>query len=139
MKKEIKDYLHFYMGSDLNFKITKIETGLITIDKMTSLSEDCVCFSDSPDIYFDDVSFNETSCKPILRQLNDITKEEKEVASKLCGVVNLFNNKNKDEKFNYVKHEAEHIAYLLKQGFDVFDLIEDGLAVDEKTLTEQKV
>lgn len=79
--------------------------------------------------YNDDADDPEPRIKPILRKLTDITEEES----------------NEYRKFLYGRTDGAHSVimlvetprsfdYLIKKHFDVFGLINKGLAIDSKTL-----
>jgi len=125
MKKELWDVFHLYYGCEVMFvggnEYFFKNGDIYTIDhhifyKMAKDFED----------------FNFENYKLILRKMTDITDEERNIASNLSGLVAL-GTANIGDK-NLIYSEAEHIAYLLKQGFDLFGLIESGQAIDKTTL-----
>src|SRR5688572_10483055 len=65
------------------------------------------------------------SIKPILRRLIDATPEE-------IGEMRLI----RDSFLNRIKKYAAVTKYLTSIGIDVFELIENGLAIDSKTLKQ---
>lgn len=150
--KEIKDYLHLYLGCRV-----------IVEDKLMGTLEgvstpNAGCSGDNPLIFFDDgeVStgdFEIETVKPILRPLSDMKKEETLAAFHMSYQDAKYQfdefqkvdnndfgwrarNQNGMECFmpaNSFKPDV--LLYLLKQGFDLFGLIESGLAID-KTKTQ---
>jgi len=75
---------------------------------------------------------------PILRPLSDLTFEDLELLGKRYEiqvegeVVHVF--RDLDENTNPTEWRHDDIQYLLSRHFDVFGLIEKGLAVDMNTL-----
>lgn len=112
--KQIKDYLHLYLGCDCVIK------GEEEVKKITGISYD-----DTQRIwwaYFE----NEENCyamiddvAPILRHIGDITNEEKE------------NIEGSDWTPNGSwEYTPETFKYLLSIGVDLFGLIDEGVAVN---------
>ncbi len=106
MKKEIKDYLHLYLGCKVVFneKLKAVITHKLLADNLVPKEK----------------------LKPILRPLSDMTEDE-------------------DQEFEYIRYKkdlsiyegtAMQTAYLLSKNFDLFGLIESGLAIDATTLKE---
>lgn len=58
----------------------------------------------------------------ILRKLEDMTEEEADKLASMCP------------QRNYDKYNPAQFTYLLSKSFDLFGLIEAGLAIDAKTL-----
>lgn len=153
MKKDIKDYLHFYVGS-CDCQIIYVNE---TVKNFFAKVGEVVKF-DSVTFY---VLSDEDVCnaKLILRPLSDMTEEEVKVA---CGWVQAqreilsFRKTLKFAEVNYRwpdtrmengwayssialywhKEEwtPEITLYLLSRGFDLFELIPEGLAIDKTTL-----
>lgn len=142
MEKNLKDYLPYYIGCRcLNTWFTpdheKYNAGWI----LKAYELDC------PRPYLLDNNMFHTftdSIKPILRKLSDITHEEKielynihgapvpdlSEGWRISSVNKWIENGEKEPWTVYQFH------YLLKQGFDLFGLLDAGLAQDEKTLTK---
>lgn len=123
--KDIKDYLHLYLGCEVS--VTNLDgryTRLITHEFFSTFyNEDDGAFYNDP--------------KPILRPLSDITDDE------IDDVWNLEEPEHvlvmAYEKNNVVRKVAlcsERTRYLLSRGFDLFGLIEAGLAIDKTTLKQ---
>lgn len=90
-------------------------------------------------IWFDEInSEGETTigdlkaCKPILRPLLSMTKEEISEWSKIVG--NL-----KKTLFDEISSNLSGTTYLFSKHIDVFGLIEKGLAVNINTLKQQMI
>lgn len=154
MSKEIKDYLHLYLGCELE------RGGRVTGALLDAANE---------------AAFNAwEDCRPILRPLTDMTEEE---VLELCKVASpeifgdyrfskwiverspheychwTVSNKNsldyfnissvdgdvdiygKDGEFDPTNIDSNYRFWYLKKGFDIFDLILEGLAIDKTTLT----
>lgn len=131
--KKLSDYLHLYLGCYINRagRIEKIDYSLLIYTDANNLWE---------------------HTKPLLRPLSDMTEEE--VVTLIYKRSNIYLNVRFVEFWmNKVRFEFEYksssrrrtddqsfdeldsgqFLYLLKQGFDLFNLIPDGLAID-KTL-----
>lgn len=127
--KDIKDYLHLYKGVCVEVHGKSCELSEVHKDSYTYLGENGWTISD----------FRDTIPKPILRPLSDMTEEE------LCE---MFNEKFSPEfarailkdiskslyelyKFIGEYGEFDTLPKLLKAGFDLFGLIESGLAIQK--------
>lgn len=93
------------------------------------------------------VLLSENSVKPILRPLSDITDAERLLYYDefLKDDTDIKFGYSHDHKCNYAnlhlkysKFEPKTTLWLLKQGFDLFGLIEAGLAIDKTTMTPHK-
>lgn len=160
MEKKIVDYLHLYgtgidimtpdgKGTLLSIYPKGIEAGLHIIKQGQVMKGR---YSTAGMHYF----YNYEDCQPLLSKLEDITKENVKTLTELIGIKNFKNyrwTKNADGAdiievtyFNSRRHQEEvffmwvnyftpaQFHYLLKKGYDLFGLIEAGLAVDKKTL-----
>lgn len=102
---EIKDVIHLYLGCEVENKkgqrvnLTPMLLAQCLVNKWELETE---------------------QWKPILRNLSDMTEEEKETSGKfnVCSNFEL----------------AEWFRYLLSKHFDLFNLIESGLAIDKNNL-----
>lgn len=115
--KDIKDYIHLYLGADC-FEII----GTKQINKVLKVTPEILRYT-----------ITETGKYIlILRRLSSITDEEynhmwfgmSEIEVK-CHTSTII------RKFNAT---PEQVAYMLKQGIDIFNLIDSGLAIDKDTL-----
>ena len=112
MKKELKDYLHLYLGcevlveGDIRKLITIYLNGYVEVNYN--------------DIGGQEFPINEI--KPILRPLSDMTEDEEYDYWKLKGG-------NASNEF-----QGETTLFLLSKYFDIFGLIEADLAIDKTTL-----
>lgn len=117
----IKDYIHYYIGHPCQ---TDQGTGII---EGVSDTDSCggtwaARIGEDQDLYA------ETDCewiKPILRRLEDMTEQEKQQSAIHRG---------DGDGLNSSLPEAHEFHYLLKQGFDLFGLIDAGVALDAKTV-----
>lgn len=109
--KEIKDYLHFYLGCEM--MLGKIRGNR----QIYTLESDSLIFA------------IEDGDKPILRPLSDITTYEKEMAvdPMLYGLSHCLPS-------TQILQSAELVRFLLSKQFDIFGLIESGLAIDKTLL-----
>lgn len=111
MDKKIEDYLHLYLGCDCFIPKYDRNEKLIQISHESKLGY--FRFS-SPD--FDGWA----EFKPLLRQLSDMSEEEEFEWSE-----------NGHKEADPMMAEAEATRYLLSKHFDLFGLIEAGLAMDK--------
>lgn len=121
MSKNITDYLHFYLGCNIQFKGQE-KKGKINIENLWQL------VSVHQMTYKKIATIEAMGCvkslapediKPILRPLSSLEGKEKE----------WYGNRREFDGLEFL--------YLLKQGFDIFGLIEQGLAIDKTTLNKQ--
>lgn len=124
-KKDIKDYLHLYLGCDCDRsgRLERIDYSFLVWCENNHRLKDV---------------------KPILRALSDMTEEEIQT---LYGIYNSgkeckphllktwysnFNWHYADASQHRVRFDA--IPFLLSRGFDLFNLIPDGLAINKSSL-----
>lgn len=107
--KDIKDYLHFYLGCEAVTVKSKPEiiTGHI----------------------IDLVNGNFYHAKPILRPLSDMTEEEAFDLEAVGGSTEVFELTSIVYSF-----DSHRMLWALKKGFDLFGLIESNLAIDSTKL-----
>src|SRR5688572_910316 len=132
--KDIKDYLHLYLGCDVKHEALK-NIRPLTPAWYGALQKENILYL----------------LKPILRPLSDMTEEEAIGLAKIQkydipeddGVreelINIYTYDDEELTLgNYlpVKYYLDGLLYLLKQSFDLFNLIPEGLAID-KTKTPQ--
>lgn len=107
MRKDIKDYLHLYLGCD-----AVDHTGWKTT------------------VEWSDIGYPDQIKQLILRPLSDITeKEVEDLRFNMPGGVTVPNDR---QALDITPHQ---VKYLLSLGFDLFNLIDEGLAIDKTTLT----
>lgn len=117
MKTELKDVLHLYLGCE--GMIEKDYSQLLGI----STNEDLInVVTKSGDDWINTIHF-----KPLLRPLSDMTEEELlflkwHPGDELKHPVSQQNNRSL---------YMNEFLYLLKQGFDLFGLIESSHAIDK--------
>lgn len=151
---KLKDYLHYYMGCKVITADDNEQANLVGVsDDNAHLVHDGTGSYGTCDI---------SGVKPILRRLEDMTEEDlKEMITKL-SLIDLSNCEFEFEQFwvNAIRKgvvvdclsiemngqidmmhythatnpQAEAFHYLLSKGFDLFGLIDAGLAVDIKTI-----
>lgn len=131
MKKEIKDYLHHYLGCEVLFEkcsyhfVHKLHIHQGGRVKLTTK------------LLYNISIGSGIVVKPLLRLPSDMTKEE---GYELCQLMdwrtdgNIF-NEIKMHGINGIdvdlKGQAEFFRILLSKYFDLFGLIESGLAINE--------
>lgn len=122
--KNIKDYLHLYLGCQFIYgngpKVWDGWTGFVKTDTYYFTDEE------RNHIKMGGHILQVVNIKLILRPLSDMTKEEKEKA-------NSFADNLRDEQ-SAACCMAATTHYFLSKHFDLFGLIESGLAIDKTKL-----
>lgn len=109
MNKNIADYLPYYIGQDI--QIPAIEEGAkFDIMKLT----------------YEKFKYDLSKVKLYLRPLSDMTVPEATEMKSLMG-----RQTDGVHPVYILVHSPYSFSYLLKQGFDLFGLIEAGLAMDK--------
>lgn len=116
-RKNIKDYLHFYIGQNILIR----KTGKIAkFDFYYPTGKECIgTFSQVK------ADYTEKQAVLLLRPFSDMTKKEIIECSKYEGTA-VFT------KEAVLSVNGELHVWLVKKGFDVFGLIKAGLALDRK-------
>lgn len=146
MEQKIEDYLHLYLGCD----VTDGE------HVMKLLSVGIYGYTAANDEVKSQGMFHRV--KPILRPLSSMTEEEKTTIGKMAGWYEggvIFNEHHFEIKHDTFKemafdsltraneHDADRLGpkayfemmpYLLSRSFDLFGLIEAGLAISSTTI-----
>lgn len=129
--KELKNYLHLYLGCEGEATI-RYSPGTATQVKaiLTAIRTDgriiIQGFDKSGKQWADEEVIGINDFKPFLRPLSSITEERKELDD-IRGdtVIDTIIHAN------YNLANPERIRYLLNKRFDLFELIESNLAIDE--------
>lgn len=130
--KKIEDYLHLYVGCEVAAPNPYDDHGVeIAKGLLTGIHGEY-----GPEIQFiidgnaeEDPDYVEfIKVKPILRRLSSMTEEESNTAHRI-----YFVDKIELLAIMDVAH-FELCRYLLSRGFDLFGLIDEGLAIDAATL-----
>jgi hypothetical protein len=156
--KRIEDYLHLYLGCEV---IGKPYAGLPFTEKqhftvrgvLTGVSKRCVTchFVDINGVKWDqETRLVFQDVKPILRPLNSMTEEEAvDIYNILYPHVGDYQSPNKkvfivnqycfgkgiyEENYQSLRDALPYFPILLSKGFDLFDLVPSGLAIDKTTL-----
>lgn len=136
MENKLSDYLHLYLGSEIEFYMNVVFDGktdkvhLLTAELLALIYKETTGKKDSP--------LNLDWAKILIhcRPLYDITMDE-HVECSLAYTTGYFCAENESaEWFKEWHGECERTRYLLSKGFDLFGLIESGLAIDKTTLTK---
>jgi hypothetical protein len=119
----IKDYLHLYLGCSAMFdnriwKINKIGAGIVRLIRRDG------SYGKWVECHYED-------CQLILRPLSSMTEDEKKELDAI--------EKNGSSYPTVAYALAPCFAWLLSKHFDLFGLIDAGLAIDKTKLTEAKV
>lgn len=120
MNKKLQDYLHLYLGCEM--KHQSFQANVIL--KGVTITGFSVGFKD------DDARFNtlHENCKLLLRPLSDMR------AAELLEVESMLPVDEAIEEEDVIKmlgQSAECTRWLLAKSFDLFGLIESGLALDK--------
>lgn len=110
--KKVEDYIHLYLGCECYDTFRKV-TGILT-----------AIFKNSVRIDNGYGQWHISTIKPILRRLETMTEEE---ANELDWRFPV----EEDANIVIKNLNPDEFLYLLKQGFDLFNLIEEGLAIDK--------
>lgn len=129
--KKIEDYLHLYLGCEVTSKGDKqfqFRHTLISINTnglvQTYIKQ---AFGNSSKNFF-----NIEYVTPVLRPLSDMTEEEYDELEILNNDDdNVLEVKNDKFEFDYRVSTAVITKRMLHMGFDLFGLIDDGLAIDK--------
>ncbi len=127
MNKELKDYLHLYLGCDV----------LISVNGMVNKVVSIVRNPDAEIILGTAILLG---VKPILRPLSDMTEEEKFELDQLSPFHPSVSNTNTCDWIILepiiIEHHAARVSYLLSKHFDLFGLHEAGLCLYKKSKNE---
>ena len=123
-QKKLEDYLHFYLGCKVKHAAFTKPLKL----KSVGVNGGTISGLDFGEIHFD---LRAKNIKPLLRPLSSMTEEE----MKECG--NMIYDYSNDPDLNIwewrdfeIGLAPEQYHWLLSKGFDLFGLIEAGLAID---------
>jgi len=127
--KEIKDYLHLYLGCEVAVpSIANIEDWEDYFLLSVSI-HNCIIIHAEHGIS----TFKHEQVKPILRPLSSMTEDEKkEIGFAAFEVLRKdeFDNKRLPPRNISCMWAARQTVFLLSKHFDLFGLIESGLAID---------
>lgn len=135
-EKNIKDYLHFYLGCECidedgrigrfsGFDICVDDYSIVMITvKYSDDTEDWSVLNDNEDC---------DRIKLLLRRLSSMTEEEKTTVYKLLYGEDAYEAIRLNFALTLGNLNPEAFRYLLRNGFDLFDLIDSRLAVDKQT------
>lgn len=131
MEKNIKDYLHYYLGCECVHTFVpedhpQYDNGwrLVSIQSR----------SEKPYELDNGIHYTWTdSIKPKLRKLESMTEEELQERH--------FGSRNRFQYWlnhNQGAFPTDDLLWFLKNGFDVFDLIHEGLATEKQPTTQNQ-
>lgn len=113
--KELKDYLHLYLGCPMQKKLAGRNEGIATLD-----------FIDES-VY---MLIENGMLIPILRPLSSMTEgEDTELQIFMKPYLDRLDDDN--HAISHGEVDAERTRWALSKHFDLFGLIESGLAIDE--------
>jgi len=131
MAKEIKDYLHLYADANWAYYNEREKQYVETEEEFFSIYSKLMKYPDS--VYWYEPVFY----KPILRPLLTMTKKEAKKNGFWSTMHNMIVGVN-ERHVRYNLYSAKQIIWLLSEGFDIFGLIESGLAIDKNQLNNKK-
>lgn len=160
MEKKIEDYLHLYLGCEIQywFEFKTQEGG--EFRKGITIGVDKTCVSFAPITIHGEHSAtsierrNFTLIKPLLRPLSDMKMDELIDFVKIDKAEHDLPYSEFEEVLSEIKAEGmaafewndapadkvfEHVRYLLSRHFDLFGLIEAGLALNKLTAPNGQV
>lgn len=120
--KDLKDYLHLYLGCQIrHYKNEDIASGVLVGVTQSEVEPDkWIAIIDVGGDVFMELYVEETVLR--LRPLSSITDEERVQRGREVT------------RYGGAFIEAEYHRWMLSKGFDLFGLIEAGLAIDATTL-----
>lgn len=151
MEKNIKDYLHFHLGCEIRhdkgiYVGTLTSIGFHTAEIFCDYLKRNEGHRVPPGKDFGYFSILIERLKPVLRPLSDMTEEESIEIAKIHKydvpdddgvmeeIVSIYGNGGGILMLGAylpVSHYLEGLLWLLKNHFDLFGLIESGLAIDK--------
>ncbi len=129
MEKKIEDYLHFYIGC---------ECKIMKTDKTWNVLLDLVRPITAMTIYMV-IDTKQLEVKPVLSRLIDMNASQKNELRSIMRPMTGDNLLPKIPVSHFLdlfinKNDPEIIIWLTRQGFDIFGLIDAGIAIDKNTI-----
>jgi len=123
MQTQLKDVIHLYLGCQYRVRYIDYEVGQYTVWSVLTAAR----LSKLDDLSIADIQIQ-------LRPLSSMTEEE------LDEVLKIGEHQNNGQSVSgfvrgWKAFGAQTFAYLLKQGFDIFNLIESGQAINAMQTT----
>lgn len=122
--KDISQYLHLYLGCQCLIGDSK------NVHFIEMVSPMYVCTGTNKISI--QMWYKKSACKPVLRPLSDMTEEER--TELICTDIDEYKPLKIKLKVGDYYPESKRFIYLLSKHFDLFGLIESGLAIDKTTL-----
>jgi hypothetical protein len=136
MKLEIK-HISPYLEHGLKVIVTSpLHKEIDYLETISYLPDNLITLQENGDWYFK-TEYNDFNVKPILKPLSDLTFEDVDVLKDKYDISEgstMF--RDKDISINPMEWIYDDIQYLFSRHFDVFGLIEKGLAIDINTLKQ---
>ena len=135
--KEIKDYLPFYLGCQAKVIFARNEAAP-EIGELIEVGKNMAFVENDKHEYYECMPYE---VKPILRPLCDMTGEELIQYGKIeVPEMNVrFDLKGIREVAMHAYYEPETFRWLLSKSFDLFGLIEAGLAIDKTKINNHGI
>jgi hypothetical protein len=142
MKKNIADYLFLYLGCDV--KIIGQPDAILGAVGINDGERIVVRWPNDNEWSYADTK----EITPVLRPLSDMTEEETKELQSICGLENedmefvkefenrFFDGSGKSfgsAHLTNIRQWADGVHLLLSRGFDLFGLIDAGLAIDKSS------
>ena len=126
MKKELKDYLHLYLGCGLQVLATQ---EIVLFDE--------ICLNHKYPVWSTQHGYLYSEIKPMLRPLSDMTDHEAVDYMLITNPKTKANDVRRKGCIEYIQETGllpQEFVWALSKYFDLFGLIEAGLAIDKTTL-----
>jgi len=133
MSKTFKEVAHLYLGCDV--KIEESEKAILCKVGSYEMGEDCEITYENQDVdsgfcgEWETVEVEAHTIKPILYRLDDMA--EKDLAMVQLTII------DRDLQLFNRAWTISQFAFLLSKNYDLFNLIDNGQAIDAKTLTNK--
>ena len=138
---DIRNFLHFYIGQKVIGVTSEANVGGYEEATLETVGVDCASFSDRlADYYYDEPEYQlQLLLRPLTNMSNDEAREflikegwgeNLENIVVLDGAIECTVNKNTDAISRFTRCRPQMFAWLTSKGFDIFDLIKRGLAID---------
>jgi hypothetical protein len=125
--KELKDFIHLYLGAKVRYTYYDYEENTWTVWEQLTTN---VLNKITTDWSIKDIQIQ-------LRKLSDMTDEELKSLRSERGNLKGVERADMNYIIRLTTWSPEDVRYLLSRHFDLFGLIESGLAIDSKTLKEK--
>lgn len=123
-KIKLNDVIHFYLNNDVVFKLT--ENGNELNGKIVGINKNELLIETNDKIIITEKLDSKNHCKLLLRKLKNMNEYE----AKEYGLWDYESEKVKDLSNKIIQSTALGFLDFCKNGFDLFNLIDNGLAIE---------